>query len=94
MNRRLGTTALVLMASLLTSFSATAQENSPGNPKHTFAIGDEAFLLDGERIVLRARHLPPGERIPDPPAPLPVMAIPAFKLQQSARVFDNLAKRP
>lgn len=39
---------------------------------------------------LLAKHLEPGEKLPDPPAPLPVMAIPAFTLTRTARLFDNL----
>jgi len=37
-----------------------------------------------------AKHLKPGEMLPDPPARLPVMAIPAFALTETAPVFANL----
>jgi beta-galactosidase len=41
------------------------------------------------RAVMKP-YLPPGETLPEPPAPMPVIAIPAFTLQQSARVLANL----
>lgn len=37
-----------------------------------------------------ARHLQPGEVLPDPPAPMPVTAIPPFTLDETAPVLDNL----
>jgi beta-galactosidase len=37
-----------------------------------------------------ARHLKPGEVLPDPPAALPVMALPAFTLGETAPVLANL----
>lgn len=36
------------------------------------------------------KHLEPGETLPEAPAHLPVMAIPAFSLKETARVFANL----
>ncbi|MBL8279953.1 MAG: beta-galactosidase [Pelomonas sp.] len=36
-----------------------------------------------------ARHLKPGERLPDPPAPLPVTAIPPFTLGETAPVLAS-----
>ncbi len=39
---------------------------------------------------LMSRYLLPGETIPDPPAANPVMEIPAFSLNQTAPVLDNL----
>ncbi|HNS22333.1 MAG TPA: beta-galactosidase [Sedimentisphaerales bacterium] len=39
---------------------------------------------------LMARHLLPGETIPEPPAANPVTAIVRFELTESAAVFDNL----
>ncbi len=39
---------------------------------------------------LMSKHLEPGERLPDPPAPLPVMSLPSFTLTQTAHVFANL----
>lgn len=47
----------------------------------------EKFKLTKELVE---RHLPAGEKIPNPPAPIPVTAIPSFALRQSAPVFENL----
>ncbi len=40
--------------------------------------------------ALLAKHLAPGEKLPEPPAPYPVMAIAPFTLTQAAPLFDNL----
>jgi beta-galactosidase len=47
----------------------------------------EKFKLTRE---LMSKHLDPGEKLPDPPAPLPVMSLPTFTLTQAAPVFANL----
>lgn len=47
----------------------------------------EKFKLTRE---LMSKYLEPGEKLPDPPAPLPVMAIPTVTLDQVAPVFNNL----
>ncbi|MEN6427961.1 MAG: beta-galactosidase [Phycisphaerales bacterium] len=39
---------------------------------------------------LMARHLLPGETIPDPPAANPVTTVARFELTESAGIFDNL----
>ena len=39
---------------------------------------------------LMSEFLQEGERLPDPPAQIPVMSVPAFKLTQAAPLFDNL----
>ena len=39
---------------------------------------------------LMAKHLQEGETLPDPPAPMPVMSVPSFKLTHVAPLFDNL----
>jgi beta-galactosidase len=39
---------------------------------------------------LMAKHLQEGETLPDPPAPMPVMSVPLFKLTHVAPLFDNL----
>jgi beta-galactosidase len=39
---------------------------------------------------LMGKYLNPGESLPEPPAPMAVMKIPTFKLNQSAPVFANL----
>jgi len=41
---------------------------------------------------LLAQHLAPGERLPDVPAPTPLIAIPKIELGESASVFANLGK--
>ncbi len=41
-----------------------------------------------------ARHLQAGETLVEPPAQLPVMAIPAFALRETAPVFANLPGAP
>ena len=47
----------------------------------------EKFRLTRE---LMAKHLAPGETLPDPPAPLPVMSVPAFRMTQMAPLLGNL----
>ncbi len=47
----------------------------------------EKFKLTRELMM---KHLNPGEKIPEPPAALPVMSLPAFTLTQTAPVFANL----
>lgn len=39
---------------------------------------------------LMTGYLAPGEKLPDPPAAMPVTAVPEFTLGQTAAVFDNL----
>ncbi len=41
---------------------------------------------------LMAKYLLPGETLPEPPPGNPVAAIPAFKLTETAAVFDNLPR--
>jgi beta-galactosidase len=50
------------------------------------AIGEK---FDLTRKLL-SRYLAPGEQLPDPPPPNPVIAIPTFKLTARAGIFDNL----
>jgi len=40
--------------------------------------------------ALLAKYLLPGETLPDPPAPNPVIAFPPVELKETAPVFDNL----
>jgi beta-galactosidase len=54
---------------------------------------DEAGRLTEKFRVYReviARHLPAGETLPSPPAPLPMIEIPRFELKQSASLFTHL----
>lgn len=39
---------------------------------------------------LMEKHLQDGESLPNPPATIPVMSLPSFKLTQAAPLFDNL----
>ena len=43
------------------------------------------------RDVIR-KHLPPGEKLPEPPPPLPMTGIPRFELTESASLWDLLEK--
>jgi beta-galactosidase len=47
----------------------------------------EKFRLTRELI---SRHLEPGEKLPDPPAAIPVAAIAPFVLKETAPVLENL----
>ncbi|MEO6276218.1 beta-galactosidase [Roseateles sp.] len=55
-------------------------------------IGEAGWVGDKFRTYrdCLAKHLKAGEVLPDPPARLPVMAIPAFTLGETAPVFANL----
>ena len=63
-----------------TSYDYDAPMDEIGRPTPKF------FAL---RAVL-ARHLAPGEILPDVPASPPTLEIPAIELTQSASIFDNL----
>lgn len=58
-------------------------------------IGEAGWIGEKFRTYREclARHLKPGEVLPEPPARLPVMAIPAFSLAETALVLDNLPAR-
>lgn len=47
----------------------------------------EKFKLTRDLV---AKYLPPGEKLPDPPAANPVISVPSFTLTETATVFDNL----
>jgi len=56
---------------------------------------DEAGRLAPKFALYRdviKKYLAPGETLPAPPAPLPVIEIPRFELKQSAPMFQFLAK--
>jgi beta-galactosidase len=46
----------------------------------------------GDIRQLMAKHLPPGERLPEVPARNPVIRIPAIELSEAASVWDHLPK--
>ena len=54
---------------------------------------DEAGRLAPKFKLFReaiAKHLPPGETLPEPPAPLRMITIPRFELTESASIMDLL----
>ena len=55
-------------------------------------IGEAGWIGEKFRTYREclARHLKPGEVLPEPPARLPVMAVPPFTLTETAPVFANL----
>ncbi len=64
----------------VTSYDYDAPLDEAGRPRPKyFAIRD-----------LLARHQPKGAVLPDLPAPLPSIAVPAVSFDESASVFDNL----
>lgn len=65
-----------------TSYDFDAPMDEMGRPT------DKFFAL---RKVL-AKHLAPGEKMPDVPATTPVIEIPQIELTESASIFDNLSR--
>ncbi|HOW86073.1 MAG TPA: beta-galactosidase [Candidatus Aminicenantes bacterium] len=64
----------------VTSYDYDAPLDEAGRPRPKyFAIRD-----------LLARYQPKGAALPDPPEPLPAIAVPAVGFDESASVFDNL----
>ncbi len=55
-------------------------------------ISEAGWIGEKFRLTrdLMARHLLPGETLPEPPAPNPVTAIARFEVGDSAAIFDNL----
>ncbi len=55
-------------------------------------ISEAGWLTEKFKLTrdLVARNLPPGEKLPEPPAAIPVASIPRFALRESAAVFENL----
>src|ERR1051326_5526862 len=47
----------VVAAALLAGSFLRAADPTPAKPAHTFAIGDENFLLDGQRFQIRCGEL-------------------------------------
>ncbi len=82
-----------------TSFGFTSGANYGGHfqPQPTSydydAPIDEMGRPTPKYFALRdvlAKHLAPGETLPDVPATTPVIEIPTIELTESARIFDNL----
>lgn len=62
------------------SYDYDAPIDEAGRPAPKFPLFRDAI----------ARHLPPGEKIPDLPAPLPMAELPRFTLDESVSLFDVL----
>jgi len=63
-----------------TSYDYDAPLDEAGRPTPKYRALREVILA----------HLPPGARVPDPPAPLPVIEIPPVRLDESAGLLDGL----
>ncbi|MEO7931943.1 MAG: beta-galactosidase [Chthoniobacterales bacterium] len=87
----------IYMAHGGTSFGLWAGADRPFSPD-TSSYDYDAPISEAGQITdkfirvrdLFSKYLLPGEKIPAPPAPLPVIEIPAFSLSETAPVFDNL----
>lgn len=80
-----------------TSFGLWAGADRPFSPDTTSYDYDapisEAGWVTPKFQAIRAelaRHLQPGETLPEPPPPNPVIEIPPFELNESAPIFENL----
>jgi len=87
----------IYMAHGGTSFGFWAGADRPFSPDTTSYDYDapisEAGWVTSKFTAIReviAKHLAPGETLPEPPAANPVISIPAFELKETASVFSNL----
>ena len=87
----------IYMAHGGTSFGLWAGADRPFKPDtssydYDAPIGEAGGLGEKFRLTreLMSRYLQPGETLPDPPAPIPSIEIPAFELKESAPLFANL----
>ncbi|MCW1883359.1 beta-galactosidase [Luteolibacter flavescens] len=92
-----GASFSIYMAHGGTSFGMWAGADRPFKPDtssydYDAPISEAGWIGDKfERTRdLMAKHLLPGEKLVDPPQPMPVMAIPSFKLKETAAIFENL----
>lgn len=92
-----GASFSIYMAHGGTTFGMWAGADRPFKPDtssydYDAPIGEAGWI--GEKFdrtrALMSRFLLPGEKLIDPPAPMPVMALPPFTLSQTAAVFENL----
>ena len=92
-----GASFSIYMAHGGTSFGMWAGADRPFKPDtssydYDAPISEAGWI--GEKFErtrkLMSRFLLPGEKIPEPPAALPVMEIPSFTLTETAAVFQNL----
>ena len=87
----------IYMAHGGTSFGLWAGADRPFKPDtssydYDAPIGEAGGLGEKFRLTreLMSRYLQPGETLPDPPAPNPVIEIPSFALTETAPLFTNL----
>jgi beta-galactosidase len=92
-----GASFSIYMAHGGTSFGMWAGADRPFKPDtssydYDAPISEAGWI--GEKFdrtrKLMSRFLLPGEALTDPPAPMPVMEVPAFTLTETAAVFQNL----
>ncbi len=87
----------IYMAHGGTSFGLWAGADRPFKPDtssydYDAPISEAGWIGEKFRRTreLMTRYLAPGEKLPDPPAPLPVTRVPAFPFTEHAPVFENL----
>ena len=92
-----GASFSIYMAHGGTSFGMWAGADRPFKPDtssydYDAPISEAGWI--GEKFErtreLMSRYLLPGETIPEPPAPKPSIAVPAFRLEESAPLFGSL----
>lgn len=89
----------IYMAHGGTTFGLWAGNDRPFKPDtssydYDAPISEAGWIGDkfSQTRALMAKHLLPGESIPEPAPANPVIAIPAFTLTETAGIFDNLPK--
>jgi beta-galactosidase len=92
-----GASFSIYMAHGGTSFGLWAGADRPFKPDtssydYDAPISEAGWIGDKfERTrKLMSRYLLPGEKLSDPPAPMPVVEVPSFKLTETADLFANL----
>ncbi|HEY1121003.1 MAG TPA: beta-galactosidase [Haloferula sp.] len=92
-----GASFSIYMAHGGTSFGMWAGADRPFKPDtssydYDAPISEAGWI--GEKFErtrhLMAKHLLPGEKLVDPPVPMPTMAVPSFELKETAAIFQNL----
>ncbi len=94
-----GASFSIYMAHGGTSFGMWAGADRPFKPDtssydYDAPISEAGWIgekFDKTRALMK-RYLLPGETLPDPPAPMPVITVPEFEFTQAAAVYDNLPK--
>ncbi|WP_035608968.1 beta-galactosidase [Haloferula sp. BvORR071] len=92
-----GASFSIYMAHGGTSFGMWAGADRPFKPDtssydYDAPISEAGWVGDKFDLTrkLMSRYLLPGEKLPEPPAPMAVAAVPQFKLTETADVFANL----